>query len=290
LPSCYIGIPPGELPSDDAYIKANSATSNFGSLPNIEVRPDKDESWRGLIRFDLSSIPSDSVVTQAMLFLYEKDEKLDQVTYIYRVTSSWDETSVTWSSPWNNPGGDYSSSNAYASFLPNQKNCMIEIDLTHLVQEWVSGTPNHGMLLFSTGPNHILRYSSKEEILVEQQPKLYVTYSAPMQTGTTIMSEETSTYNDSFNSRVLGAATPSGVPIGTTTKIQVSHSTPIQDSNTGLSLLPTFTPTPLFTPTPDPSTTSDATADQDIITFFVRVNAFISLLIGFFFVPKLIHA
>lgn len=258
LPTCYIGMPPGNLPSDDAYIKANSPTSNFGSLPNIEVRPDKDGSWRGLIRFDLSSIPPGSNVTQAILYLYEKDEKLGQVTYIYRLATSWDETSVTWNTPWNNPGGDFNNSTAYASYLPNQRNCMITIDLTDLVQEWINGIPNHGMMLLSTGPNHILRYSSKEEIVVEQQPKLHVVYSAPSQSGSTNM--------------LFG------------------DSTPMEQTNPKLSPLLTFTPNHLPTPTPGSITTASAKTGPDLITFFVRLYAFISLLSVFFYVPKLIQS
>jgi hypothetical protein len=124
----------------------------------------------------LSSIPQGSTITSATLYLYERDEKLGQVTYIYKVTSDWTENSVTWNSPWLNPGGDFDNSNAYASFLPNQTNCMLVINLTDLVQEWVAGAPNYGFMLYSTGPNHILRYSSKENSVIEQHPKLSITY------------------------------------------------------------------------------------------------------------------
>ena len=187
LPTCYPGVPPGITPSDDAFLRASSPDSNFGSQADIEVRPDKDENRRGLIRFALSSIPQGSTVTSATLYLYEEDEKLDQVTYIYKVTSGWDEGSVTWNSPWINPGGDFDNSYAYASFLPNQTDCMLTIDITELVQEWVNGTPNHGFLLYSTGPNHILRYSSKENSTVEQHPKLSIAYTDPIRSASQII-------------------------------------------------------------------------------------------------------
>jgi hypothetical protein len=132
-----------------------------------------------LVRFDVSSIPSGSTVTQAKLYLYEKDQKLDQITYIYRLISPWSEDSVTWNDPWITVGGDFDSSRAYASFLPNQTNCMLEIDITTLVQEWVDGVPNYGFLLYSIGPNHILRYSSKENTALEEHPRLDITYLEP---------------------------------------------------------------------------------------------------------------
>jgi hypothetical protein len=160
-------------------MRATSPDSNFGSLPDIEVRPDNGANRRGLIRFDLSSIPPGSTITGARLYLYEEDKKLDQVTYIYRVTTSWSESSVTWNSPWLSPGGDFDAGHIYASFQPNQSGCMQEIDLTDLIQEWVDGTPNYGFLLYSTGPNHILRYSSKENPASAEHPKLQVTYQEP---------------------------------------------------------------------------------------------------------------
>jgi hypothetical protein len=131
------------------------------------------------VRFDLSSIPPNSSITNATLYLYEEDKKLDQVTYIYRLTTPWSESTVTWNSPWLTPGGDFDAGHAYASFQPNQSGCMLSIDLTDLVQEWVAGTPNHGFLLYSTGPNHILRYSSKDNPSPAEHPKLHITYLEP---------------------------------------------------------------------------------------------------------------
>lgn len=176
LPDCYVGLPPGATPSDDTFLRASSPTSNFGTQPEIEVRPDNGANRRGLIRFDLSAIPQGSTVTSATLYLFEKDKKLDQVTYLYRINSPWDENTVTWNFPWTTPGGDFDNSRAYASFLPNQSNCMLTLDLTDLVQEWVAGTPNYGFLLYSIGPNHILRYASKENGVVDQHPRLAVNY------------------------------------------------------------------------------------------------------------------
>jgi len=188
-------MPPGVTPSDDTFIRASGPTSNFGTLPEIEVRPDSGANRRGLVRFDVSSIPPGSTVTQAKLYLYEKDQKLDQITYLYRLISPWSEDSVTWNDPWITAGGDFDSSRAYASFLPNQTSCMLEIDLTTLVQEWVDGVPNYGFMLYSTGPNHILRYSSKENTALEEHPKLDIIYLEPalLSTGLTLQQNSAQT-------------------------------------------------------------------------------------------------
>lgn len=56
---------------------------------------------------------------------------------------------------------------------------MLEIDVTTLVQEWVDGVPNYGFLLYSIGPNHILRYASKETADASEHPRLAVTLLEP---------------------------------------------------------------------------------------------------------------
>jgi hypothetical protein len=172
------------LSSADSYIKADSATQNFGSDNTFEVRPDNGADRRGLLRFDLSSIPANANVTGATLYLYENDNKNTQTTYLYRVTSNWNENTVTWQS-WLTAGGDFDNSISYFAYIPDQKNCLLTIDLTSLVQLWVNGTyNNYGVLLYSTGNNHIISYSSKENAATGERPRLDIIYSVPTATPT----------------------------------------------------------------------------------------------------------
>ena len=168
----------GRLPSDDSYIDANKSNTVFGSENKIQVRPDKGADRRGLIRFDLSDIPSDATITGARLYLYEKSTKADQVTYLYRITQYWTEGAVTWFLPWSSAGGDFDGSTAYALYIPDQRNCSISLDITTLVQLWVNNIyPNYGVLLYAEGPNHIIEYASKEEANnPDWAPKLDITY------------------------------------------------------------------------------------------------------------------
>jgi hypothetical protein len=143
------------------------------------VRPDNSADRRGLIRFNLSSIPSNATITSAKLYLYEKSNKTGQLTYIYRVTSNWSENTVTWAT-WLLLGGDYDNSISYYTFIPDQNNCMLTMDITSLVQLWVKGTyPNYGLMLYSTGPNHIISYVSKESGTASERPKLEIVYTVP---------------------------------------------------------------------------------------------------------------
>jgi hypothetical protein len=172
------------LPSDDTYIDGGSPTNNYGSDNTFEVRPDNGADRRGLLKFDLSSIPSNATITSATLYLYERGNKTGQTTYIYRVTSNWNESTVTWSN-WSLPGGNFDSSTSYFGYLPEQNNCMLTMDLSSLVQAWMNGTyTNYGLMLYSTGPNHIISYSSKESGTPAEWPKLNIVYVTPTSTPT----------------------------------------------------------------------------------------------------------
>ena len=180
LPVC---VPPGNVnglqASDDTFIDANRPTTINGSEEKIEVRPDNGADRRGLLRFDIAGVvPSNATVTSAKLFLYETTSHAEQVTYVYRVTTNWSEGAATWNTPWLNPGGDFDNSVSYAHYIPNRRDCSIALDITPLVQAWANGTyPNYGVLLYSTGQNHIIQYSSKEESRNPNWlPRLAVTY------------------------------------------------------------------------------------------------------------------
>jgi hypothetical protein len=230
----------GLAPSDDTFIQADNPGTNFGGENSIEVRPDNGADRRGLVRFDLSSIPSNAVITSANLYLYAQDKKQGTITNIYRVTSNWSENSATWNTPWTTPGGDFNSSIAHYSFISDLNNCLVTLDILDLVQAWVSGTyPNYGVMLYATGPNHTFKYTSKEDGTVQEHPRLQVIYTLPMNTPT---------------------PTPTLTPNLTSTATATPVNTPIASET------PTVTPTPTMTFTPSASPTPGLPACVDPFT------------------------
>jgi hypothetical protein len=165
------------------------------------------------------------------------------------VTSDWNESTVTWNS-WASPGGDFDSGNSHFSFIPDQKDCMVTLDITTLVQAWVNGTfDNYGLMLYSLGSNGIITYSSKEDGTASRRPKLDITYSVPPTHTPTMTPLPTTTLTPTL--------TPSSTPTATWT------STPTITPSPTLTYTPTSTPThtptltPAYTPTftPEPTTT-----------------------------------
>ncbi len=129
----------------DTIIRSTAQSNNFGTQPILRVSA-RDES---LLRFDLSSIPSEAAVTRATLKLYVNGESGEGTTEVHRILSPWSESSVTYRSF--NQGFVPEPA---TTFLITSKTALKSVDLTQLVAQWVSGQkPNHGLLL-GAGDDH----------------------------------------------------------------------------------------------------------------------------------------
>ena len=101
-------------PIADTYIKGSEVNSNQSSstdLPVGELNSSKGAVRRSLIKFDLTSIPKDAVITSAMISLYRKVDYANKssVFNVYRLKQPWVEKQVTWKiwkkgSNWASPG------------------------------------------------------------------------------------------------------------------------------------------------------------------------------------------
>jgi hypothetical protein len=102
---------------------------------------------RSLVKFDVSDIPAGTTISEAKLYLYlvngcDIGERTHQVT-TYRIIPSWSSSSVTWN---NQPGHG----EAYGSaWVPSKTWDWYTFDVTSLVQNWVNGTSNYGLMLRS---------------------------------------------------------------------------------------------------------------------------------------------
>jgi hypothetical protein len=169
-------------PSADSYMEKNNPGKTPGSENRIKIRMDSDgdDTKHGLIKFNLSSIPANTVINSAYIYLDSKDIRSGQTTYFYRLTRDWVESTVSWNNastgiPWTTGGGDYAAG-AYASYYP-VVNCMIKIDITNLVQGWIDGSyPNYGLLMLSTGTEGEVQYTSRDDGSASARPRLVVDY------------------------------------------------------------------------------------------------------------------
>jgi cysteine-rich repeat protein len=155
----------------DTTITQGAPTATAGSSSNLWTGTTSSGLAQSLIRADLSWVPTGVTVTSARLSLYVSSPTATSVR-VHRVTSAWAEATAHWT----NFAGAYDAATA-ASFMTGIYGTRF-VDVTGLVQTWVDGTANHGLLLeenagFRTG------YGSSENTNVSRRPLLEVCFEEP---------------------------------------------------------------------------------------------------------------
>ena len=180
--------------SADALLSWNeyysSADNNYGTHPynraEVWTSGGYEYHCRFLLKFDLSQIPEDAVVTEAMLYLYNPQDPTIAWDYhslnnsqcsLLRITEDWSENTVTWNS------FDLSSSTTTEGAISvpaaTSQYQDFTIDVTSMVGDWVNGVhPNHGMLmkLNTETVYRKLFFASREYSESSKRPKLIVFY------------------------------------------------------------------------------------------------------------------
>ncbi len=136
-------------PTDDTFVWQESSGSNYGDEEFMKIKNfngwflDDDNQMDGLIKFDVTSIPTGSTIVSAKLYLYYYDYDYNNpdahsVLELYRMTSNWNEDTVTWNTrPVNSVFK--TSATVPSSFA------WIDWDVTSDIQNFVDGTvSNYG--------------------------------------------------------------------------------------------------------------------------------------------------
>jgi hypothetical protein len=150
------GGPAVSLAADTTLVQYDPL-GNYGHDMYLHVTEDNREEI--LLRFDLSGVPGDAVITSALLSLYfNARSAMDTMTAsVYAVKRPWIEEQATWNqaqagASWAQPGAnDTSTDRAAAPAASVTLQTVLDWttwDITALVQEWVRGTtPNYGVLI-----------------------------------------------------------------------------------------------------------------------------------------------
>lgn len=129
----------------DAYIASGQPDSNHGPRPymNMGYQP-VEQAVRPVIQFDLGGIPSKARIQSAMMSLYQfqvlpagdQDTRIDGRMMV----APWSEGGVTWRN------ARYDGSAANLGVLPSTVGWHA-LDMRSIVQKWVNGQGNYGVLL-----------------------------------------------------------------------------------------------------------------------------------------------
>jgi hypothetical protein len=152
----------------DAYIWSANPNYNSGSSSSLYTGWVYNGEKRSLIRFDLSVIPAGSAIDAADLHIYVGTTN-NQNVRVHRITSPWTEYGVTW----NNFGNGFAPE-IEASFSGNSVG-FHQADISALIQAWVNGLINYGLLLEENLDNYHSYYSSEYNV-VQFRPYLTVCY------------------------------------------------------------------------------------------------------------------
>ncbi|MBI5407727.1 MAG: DNRLRE domain-containing protein [Nitrospirae bacterium] len=143
----YVVLQPGPVDGKDAYVDWWNPDTNYGDFPwfyGIGL-----PQHAAYVQFDLSSIPVGSTILSAKIALWA--EYMDGTIYFRRVTSSWDEMTITWN---NQPSTDIPEITApIARTAECYWGCIWAFEITGLVQSWVDNPDqNHGLRVNADTP------------------------------------------------------------------------------------------------------------------------------------------
>ncbi|MFW6126378.1 MAG: DNRLRE domain-containing protein [Chloroflexota bacterium] len=172
---------PGE--ANDAYVFENAKDTNFGNEAYLFVGGNlAHQFYRTLIEFDVSTIVSTAVVTEAYveLFYSESDPQLNAMMAVYEVKNDWDEDHINWANAPTPAAEAVDTVNVPA--VASQG--WIAWDVTILVRGWLDGSvANYGVLLKDADESTVKSlkgFYSSSHSLFERRPRLVVTYFDPV--------------------------------------------------------------------------------------------------------------
>ena len=194
--------PPGDQPSQIAFqdglfpsvtyagtrdtkLNSGSKTKNYGTATEIKVDGSPDEA--SLFRWDVSAIPTGSIIVSAAIELNAVSSTNGNFE-VYALQRAWDEISATWnryssSGNWATAGangaGDHSTT-VLGQFAPPAKG-INRITLNNAgvaaVQSWINNAAaNFGVILKDYAISDGVSISSSEASNKAQRPKLIINY------------------------------------------------------------------------------------------------------------------
>ncbi|MBK5286451.1 MAG: DNRLRE domain-containing protein, partial [Bacteroidia bacterium] len=190
-----ITIKPPQGGLDDATISDNFASSNFGNHTEELLL-----TWscsgspcvgRSIMNFDLSAIPTNSIINSATLYLYadinnagsngipgQPTYGTDNAGWVRRITQSWNENTVTW-----NTQPSFTTQNEVT--LPQSTSTTQDYAATvsALVQDMINNpSSSFGFLVMEKNESiyyNSLIFVSNDNADTARNPKLVITYTPP---------------------------------------------------------------------------------------------------------------
>ena len=180
-----ITLRPNASNGKDAWVVTNQSNTNYGSTPNYAAI-----SWssggtfhsRSLLSFDLSAIPATAIILDAKLSLYSNTtsdhsqlHSGSNSCYLERITSSWNESTVTWN---NQPATTTVNRVTLPASTSSTQN-YLDINVTNLVTDMVNNPTTSDGFMLKLATEAVFRsliFASSDHSDSTRRPKLEITY------------------------------------------------------------------------------------------------------------------
>ena len=174
-------------PEGKALADGVSTTMIVGRLNPLT----EDVPVRGLLRFDLSSLPSGAVVTSAtvQVRMTAASDPSAHTHLLHRLTRAWTEGGADWDQTgaefWENVGGDYATAADASRLMTGPATYLFASTsgLVDTVQFWTTnGAANFGWILRSAAEDdgrNARRFATRENTTPADRPQLVVGYFVP---------------------------------------------------------------------------------------------------------------
>ena len=177
-------LQPGAETGKDAYLRSLTPDSNYGTHPDFTSEAVTNGgnfvAVRCIIDFDLSSIPPAADITDAKLYLYTYNSPRTgqhsgtNLSYLQRITSGWDELSVTWNTA-------PATTALHQAMLPTSTsvNESYVVDVKDLVQDYIADKENSFGFMLRLADESVYNrmiFASSDNTDTGIHPKLVIGY------------------------------------------------------------------------------------------------------------------
>ena len=167
--------------TDAAFIEQGFPNVNHGIDADLWALDQSGINIRTLIQFsdifgsNTGQIAYGTSIISATLGIRTTSNATSGLNYLYRVTTDWNESTVTWTSFGNSYNGT-----VMQAFSPSLGETVYNLDITSLVQDWSDQTyANQGVLIRNT-INDVVIYYSDDATEFSYRPLLTINYVSPV--------------------------------------------------------------------------------------------------------------
>ncbi len=198
-----ITLKPGAAAGKDAFLASGAPTINFSNHPELAATAwtcnDAPCNGRGLLQFDLSTIPVGAIITNARISLFAAPQPLvslagfppmngNNQSLLQRVTSAWNEGTVTWNTA---PTITTTNQVVLTQSISSTQN-YLNIDVKNMVQDMINNpASSFGFLLrLSTESFYTsMIFASSDNSNANLWPEITIEYTLPFTITTLPLSQ-----------------------------------------------------------------------------------------------------